>query len=181
MDSTLTSSGPSRLFAAFGAVLLVVGIGGCAGETQGGLEGASPGPGAVVGGEIDQIELFYDDIVVAADVVVVDPEGTELATETRVDTDVSVISELGGSLSEPGVYFVSHGVDAVDGDREEGSYSFTFDPAASPPGIVFSPEDDGTPWLLWIVAVAGVLVIAVLGWQFLQSVARAKRGSAREP
>jgi len=167
-----------RLLGSVGVLILVLVGGACAGEEQGGLEGGSPGPDAVVGGEIDQISLFYDDIVVDAAVSVAGPDGTELSTETRVDTDISVITELGETLSEPGVYFVRHTVDAVDGDREEGSYSFTYDPSASAPGIVFLSEESATPWWLWAMAVVGVLVIAVLGWRLLQSVAKVRSGSA---
>lgn len=166
-----------RLRGVLAAALLVVFVGACADEEQGGLEGASPGPDAVVGGEIDRIELFYDDIVVDADVSVIDPDGTEVSVETRVDTDISVIAELGASLSEPGVHEVRHGVDAVDGDRVDGSYTFTFDPSAPAPQLVFPPEDSGVPWLLWLVAVVGVVVIAVLGWQLLQSLATSRRAS----
>ncbi|WP_158412407.1 copper resistance protein CopC [Ilumatobacter nonamiensis] len=166
-----------KLLGAVGVALIVLLAGACGGEEQGGLEGASPGPDARVGGEIDQLILLYDNIVVDADVSVVDPDGTELSAVARLDSDIRVIVELGEELNTPGVHFVQHAVDAVDGDREEGSYSFTFDPSAPAPGLVFPPEDDGSPWLLWIVAVAGVLVIAVLGWQLLQSMAKARARS----
>lgn len=160
------------------ATLLAAVAAGCGAEEQGGLEGASPGPDAVVGGEVTQIELFYDDIVIAADGSVTGPDGAELVTEFRVDTEISVVAEFDEALSDPGDYSVRHVVEAVDGDRVEDSYTFTFDPSAPPAQVVFPEEEDaGTPWLVWTIALAGVAVIAVLGWRLLRSMAELRSTS----
>lgn len=167
-----------RLFCAVvGITLLVALAAGCGSDGQGGLKGASPGPDATVGGEIDQIELFYDDLVVAADGSVTGPDGAELATVFRIDTEISVIIELGDVLTEPGEYTVRHAVDTAAGDRVEDSFSFTFDATAPPPRLVFPPESSGTPWLLWAIALVGVAVIGVLGWRLLRSMANVRSGS----
>jgi len=161
--------------AVVGVVLLVVSAAGCTNEEQGGLQGASPGPGAVVGGEIDRIELLYDDIIVSADGSVTDPDGDELDATFVVDSDIRAVVDLAAPLDPPGEYTVRHVVGTADGDRVEASYSFTYDPAASPPRLVFPPEDTGPPWLLWTVAVVGLIVIGVLGWRLLRSMARVRR------
>ncbi|MGA9277368.1 copper resistance CopC family protein [Ilumatobacter sp.] len=175
----MTGSGRRLFTGVIGAVALVLGAAGCGGDEQGGLKGASPGPDAVVGGEIAEIELFYDDIVVAIDGSVTDPTGTELGAEFVIDTDIRSVVELAEPLGTPGEYTVRHVVDAVDGDRVEASYSFTYDPDAPPPQLVFPPEDSGSPWLLWLVALVGVAVVGVLGWRLLASMARVKSASQR--
>jgi hypothetical protein len=161
-----------RLVVASTALLFVGAVTGCAEEEQGGLEGASPGPGAVVGGEIDRIQLFYDDIIVAADGSVSGPDGSELASEFVVDSEISAVAELDGPLDQPGDYEVRHVVDAVDGDRVDDSYTFTYDPTAASPQLVFPPEDSGVPWLLWLVALAGAVAIGVAGWRLMRSMAQ---------
>ena len=163
------------------AVVALCAAAGCSAEEQGGLEGASPGPDAVVGGDITEIVLFYDDIIVAVDGAVTGPDGTELAAEYLIDTDIRAVVELAEPLSAPGEYGVRHVVDAVDGDRVEARFSFTFDPGAPPPQLVFPPEDSGWPWLLWLIGVVGVALIGVAGWQLLRSMARLRTSSESPP
>ena len=163
------------------AVVAFLPVAGCSGEEQGGLEGASPGPDAVVGGEVVEIVLFYDDIIVAVDGSVTGPDGTELAAEYLIDTDIRAVVELDEPLSAPGQYEVRHVVDAVDGDRVEERFSFTFEPDAPAPQLVFPPEESGWPWLLWLIGVIGLVVIGVAGWQLLRSMARLRAPSEPPP
>jgi hypothetical protein len=172
----------NRVRRSLGAVAVVVLLVACGGEEQGGLEGSSPGPAAVVGGDIDQFELFFDDIVVAIDGTVTDPNGAELAAEWVLDTDIRVLVKLDEALSEPGEYDVVPIADAVDGDRVEESFSFTFDPAAADPQLVFDSDgESGFPWLLWLVGALGVALVAVVGRQFLVSMARLRSAQRTTP
>ena len=152
------------------AVVLVLGIGllgvlaACGEEEeQGGLQAASPGPDAIVGGEIDQIELLYDDIITTVDGMVTGPSGESLAAEFVVDNQIRALVQLAEPLSEPGQYTVRSAVVSVVGDEVDESYVFTYEPDAAPPQLVFPPEEDaGSPWLLWLLVVAGAVVIIVL-------------------
>ena len=152
------------------AVVMVLGIGllgmlaACGEEEeQGGLQAASPGPDATVGGEIDQIELLYDDIITTVDGTVTGPSGESLDAEFVVDNQIRALVELVELLSEPGEYTVRSAVVSVVGDEIDESYVFTYEPDAAPPQLVFPPEEDaGSPWLLWTLIIAGVAVIIVL-------------------
>ena len=91
-----------RLVAGVGVVLLL--LAGCGEEEQGGLEGASPGPDAVVGGEIYQIELLYDDILAEVDGAVTGPDGAELGAAFVIDNQIRALIELDEPLTAPGEY-----------------------------------------------------------------------------
>ncbi len=158
---------------------IVLGVGvlgvlaGCGEEEQGGLQAASPGPDALVGGEIDQIELLYDDILAEVDGTVTAPDGAELDAEFVIDNQIRVLVELGEPLSVSGEYTLRSEVVSVVDDRVEESYVFTYDPAAASPQLVFPPEEDsGSPWLLWTLVGVGVILIVVLIARLMVSMRR---------
>ena len=152
------------------AVVMVLGIGllgmlaACGEEEeQGGLQAASPGPEATVGGKIDQIELLYDDIITTVDGVVTGPSGESLDAEFVVYNQIRALVELVKPLSEPGEYTVRSAVVSIVGDEVDDLYAFTYQPDAAPPQLVFPPEEEaGSPWFLWTLIVAGAAVIIVL-------------------
>jgi len=161
-----------RILGALSVVALAV-LAGCGEEEQGGLQGASPGPDATVGGEIDQIELLYDDILAEIDGTVTGPDGAELGAEFVIDNQIRALVELDEPLSVPGEYTVRHIVVSVVDDRVDDSYTFTYQPDAAPPQLVFPPEEDsGVPWLIWTIAVVGAIVIVVLIARLLLSMRR---------
>ena len=131
-------------------------LAGCGEEEQGGLQAASPGPDAVVGGEIQQIELLYDDILATVGGEVTGPDGEALDVEFVVDNQIRALAELAEPLSEPGEYTVRSEVVSVVGDEVDESYVFTYEPDAAPPQLVFPPEDDsGSPVLFWTLGRGG--------------------------
>jgi hypothetical protein len=162
------------------AVVMVLGIGllgmlaACGEEEeQGGLQAASPGPDATVGGEIDQIELLYDDIITTVEGMVTGPSGQSLDAEFVVDNQIRALIELAEPLNEPGEYTVRSAVVSVVGDEVDESYVFTYEPDAAPPQLVFPPEEDaGSPWLLWTLIVVGAAVIIVLLARLVASMRR---------
>lgn len=154
-----------------GAGVLAV-LAGCGEEEQGGLQAASPGPEAIVGGEIDEIELLYDDIIATVGGEVTGPDGAQLEAEFVVDSQIRVLIELAEPLDEAGEYTVRSGVVSAVGDEVNESYVFTFEPDAAAPQLVFPPEDSGAPWLIWTIAVIGATVIVVLIVRLLASMRR---------
>ncbi len=148
-------------------------LAGCGEEEQGGLQAASPGPEATVGGEIDQFELLFDDLVERVDGDVTGPDGAAIDAEFVVDSQIRVLVELTEPLEQPGLYTVRSEVVSAVGDEVSESYAFTFEPDAAPPQLVFPPEDDsGSPVLFWSLVVAGAAVILVLLSRLLISMRR---------
>lgn len=144
------------------AVVLFVGhalIGSQVVSAHSGLAAASPGPGATVGGTIDEIQLFYGDLITAIDGSVTAPDGAVLDTTFVLTSDIEATISLGSSLDVPGEYAVRHNVISIDGDRVEAAYLFTYDPAAPAPQLVFEDDEPGRPWIIWLVAAGGVAVI----------------------
>ncbi len=172
----LTQRRLRRVARALGMLLGVCVLGafaGCGEEEQGGLQAASPGPDAIVGGEIDQIELLYDDIITAVGGTVTGPDGEVLDAGFVIDSQIRALVQLAEPLSEPGEYTVRSAVVSVVGDEVDESYAFTYEPDAAPPQLVFPPEEDsGSPWLFWSLVAAGVVVIAVLIGRLLVSMRR---------
>jgi methionine-rich copper-binding protein CopC len=141
-----------------------------------GLGAASPGPGAVVGGEITTIQLRYASTITDPDGSVTDPNGEIVGSTFTQDGNLKVIVSLDAPLSVAGQYAVRHiSTDVEDGDRVAAAYLFTYDPAAPPPQLEIIPDDEGFPWV-WVIVGVGGGVIAVVAWRLAASLERA-RGS----
>ena len=139
-----------------------------------GLAAASPGPDAVVGGDITEIQLFYGDFIVTFDGEVTGPDGAIIGATFEMLTEIEARIVLDEPLTAPGEYRVAHTVLSIDDDVVDDDFRFTFDPAAPAPSLVFVEEDDGVSWLVWVIGGVGVLVIAVLVGQLLGSIRRAR-------
>ncbi len=137
-----------------------------------GLAAASPGPGSVVGGEIDEIQLLYADIIVSIDGSVTAPDGNVVDATFVMNSDIEATVELAARLDQAGEYAVRHEVLSVDGDPVDGAFLFTFDPDAPAPQLVFVPEDDGLAWYVWAIIGIGLVVIVVLAWRLVGSIRR---------
>ena len=138
-----------------------------------GLGAASPGPGAVVGGEITTIQLRYTSTIADPDGSVTDPNGEIVGSTFTQDSNLKVIVSLDAPLSVTGQYAVRHiSTDVEDDDRIEAAYLFTYDPTAPPPRLEIIADDDGFPWV-WVIVGVGGGVIAVLGWRLTTSMKRA--------
>ena len=143
-----------------------------------GLGAASPGPGAVVGGEITTIQLRYNSKIADPDGSVTDPNGEILGSTFTQEGNLKVIVSLDAPLSVAGQYAVRHiSTDAEDGDRIEAAYLFTYDSAAPPPLLKIISDDGGFPWV-WVIVGIGGGVIGVLAWRLATSMKRS-RDSAR--
>lgn len=151
-----------RRIVAIVAMMMFVGpalAGSPAVSAHSGLAAASPGPGARVGGTIDEIRLFYGDLITTIDGSVTAPDGTMLDTTFVITSDIEATISLGSRLDVPGEYAVRHNVTSIDGDRVEAAYLFTYDPSAPAPQLVFSDDEPGRSWAIWIIAAGGLAVI----------------------
>lgn len=156
--------------------LMVVGVlaPASAASAHSGLAAASPGPGALVGGEIDEITLLYADIITSIDGSVTAPDGTVVDSTFVMDSEIEATIELSAPLDQVGEYAVRHEVLSIDGDPVAGAFLFSYDPAAPPPQIAFLPDvdDGGVAWYVWVIGGVGVVVIAVLAWRLVRSIRR---------
>jgi methionine-rich copper-binding protein CopC len=139
-----------------------------------GLGAASPGPGAVVGGEITTIQLRYASTITDPDGSVTDPNGEVVGSTFTQDGNLRVIASLDAPLSVPGQYAVRHiSTDVEDNDRIAAAYLFTYDPTAPPPQLELIADDDGFAWV-WVIGGVGGVAIAVLSWRLATSMQRAR-------
>ncbi|MEL6891150.1 MAG: copper resistance protein CopC [Actinomycetota bacterium] len=144
-----------------------------------GLAAASPGPGAIVGGDIQLIQLFYGDLIVEFDATVTDPDGVELDAEAVMTSEITAEIRLAEPLSTPGEYAVRHTVLSIDDDVVPAAYLFTFDPDADPPILIFVEEsdDEGWAWWAWLLIGVGVLLIVVLAVRLVLAIRRSRSPS----
>lgn len=156
--------------------LLALLMGWSSASAHSGLAAASPGPGAIVGGDITEIELWYNSAITDITASVTAPDGTVLDGTLVQVSELRMTVELDAPLSIPGEYAVRHGTTGVeDGDRLDAAFLFTYDPDAPPPVLDLLPVgDEGIALWLWIVIGVGVVVIAVLAWRLLSSIRRAR-------
>lgn len=112
--------------------------------TAHGPVGAEPGPGATVGGDIDEVAIIFPELMTPDDmsIVVSDPDGEEvtLRSDVSLDDNEQVARVRIEPLTEPGEYRVDYRVSGIDGVTSPGAYVFTFDPSADPPLSVPVPE-----------------------------------------
>ena len=154
-------------------LVLIVGVFGAqVARAHSGLAAASPAPGAVVGGEIEQIRIFYADIITDFDGSVTAPSGEVLEATAEMSSDISAVIALAQPLTENGQYEVRHTITSVDDDVVDAAYLFTYDDAAAPPQLVFveSDDDGGVSTVVWIVLGVGLVVIAVLAWRLIAAI-----------
>ncbi len=171
------SGASARQRIASAVVAVIAALSGAAlASAHSGLGAASPAPGAVVGGEISEIQLRYASAVVDVAGSVTDPDGDTIATEFVQDTSLAVTIRLATPLTTPGEYAVRHSSTSVDdGDRVDAAYLFTYDPAAPPPRLeILDPDDDGTSIWVWVVLGAGVVLVAGLAWRLLAAVSASR-------
>ncbi len=150
-----------------------------------GLAAASPGPGAVVGGQIDVVQLFYGDIILDFDATLTSPSGEVLAAQPVMLSEITAELRLDEPLSEPGEYALRHTIVSFDSDVVEAAYLFTFAPEADPPILVFIEEDEaggGLAWWAWAIIGVVASIVVVLGVRLVLSIrrARATRSSAAD-
>jgi len=171
--SSSSNTAYRRLIAAVAALLGALAFGGTV-VAHSGLGAASPAPGSVVGGEINEIQLRYNSTVADVEGSVSDPDGNVIDSTWVQDGNLRVTVSLSSPLSTPGEYAVRHTTtDTEDGDRVQAAYLFTFDPASPPPQLVTIPDDSGFPWV-WIVLGVGLVIIGGLGWQLARSLKRVR-------
>ena len=124
---------------------------------------ASPGPGDLVGGTLDSLELVFLDGVSEPAVTLRAPDGTDIDTTVSQPSGLEVRAEF-DALQEPGQYIVDWSLVSADGDDTSAAYSFSFDPNA-PPRDELSPSTS-SPAVP--IALAVLLAIFIAGFVFMR-------------
>lgn len=160
------------------AIAALLGLGTVA-HAHSGLAAASPGPGATVGGDITEIQMFYGDIIVTFEATVTSPSGTEIDVSTEMLSDIQGLITLAAPLSEEGEYAVRHTITSIDTDVVESAYLFSYQAASPAPQVIFLPEEEeGSPWIVWAAVGVGAVAIAVLAWRLIASIRRGRSAAA---
>lgn len=133
----------------------------------------SPGPSQRVGGTVDFVDLVFLAPVSGAVVDLTGPDGEPVPGDTEV-TAGQIIRFRMAALEAPGTYRVTYRVSAEDGDRNESSYPFTYQPEALQP-VRLGDADVPTPASGSVVtgprALGALLVVALValcGWLALR-------------
>ena len=131
---------------------------------HGELADARPAPGAIVGGEVAEVELRFEEELVGEGlaVVVEGPDGSELvAGNPKIVAEVIARVEL-EPISAAGTYRVDYTATSVDGFVFEGAYLFTYNPGA--PAVEPFPEGRSSAGVTVLLALAGTTLFAGGGW-----------------
>lgn len=147
------------------AALAVVLIGAVPAAAHGSLLQGSPGPGQVVGGQVDGVDLAFTEPVSRIELTITGPDGP-VGGSLNAEAGQIVRFVLDQPLTTPGPYRVDYAFVSADGDPVATGYTFTHDPSAPPPIPLAPVIDDGMSpgWLLVVLpaVVAAVAVVAVL-------------------
>lgn len=130
--------------------------------------GASPGPGDIVGGQVDEVRLVFAEVMSPDGmfIVVTDEDGAAVPQRgpARLDETGQMAWVEIRPLDDPGPYRVDYRVEGRDGVTTPGAYVFTYDPDAAPPEALEIPnpiEEEGF-WNQWTALGAGILVAAAI-------------------
>jgi methionine-rich copper-binding protein CopC len=122
-----------------------------------------PLPGVVVGGVIDEVSFLFPEPVEpdSAVIAVTGPDGQSVPAESRVESPVPSAVRIGiEPLTLPGEYRVDHAVTSQDGFVFEGTFTFVYDPAASPlEPLPYGESQTSWPWLVAVVSGLGLVWI----------------------
>jgi methionine-rich copper-binding protein CopC len=147
------------VIAGLSALLLIAGPAGA----HSSLGEASPGPGDIVGGTVDSLELVFLQGVSDASISLRTPDGVLTETTVSQPSELEVRAEF-DALEEPGQYIVDWGLTSADGDSTAASYAFSYDPDA-PPREELSPSTSN-PAIP--IALAVMLALLVVGFVFMR-------------
>ncbi|NND04660.1 MAG: copper resistance protein CopC [Acidimicrobiia bacterium] len=159
------------------SVLVALSASAPAALAHGELLEARPAPGAVVGGDVVEIELRFEEALKSSGVEIVvtgsDGVAVDLA-EPRIVAD-AIVRATFDHLVDPGVYRVEYRVESVDDFVFEGAYLFTYEPSAPP--VDSFPEGRTSTGATVLIAAVGTVLFAVGGWLLMRRQSRRIRGA----
>lgn len=124
-----------------GTVLLGTLVGPAGAHTE--IRESSPGPDAVVGGRVGEIQLaFWSRLLPTGpnEISVAGPDGEAVANAGEPRLGASILAQPIVPLVVEGTYQVRYLVTAEDGEVVQSQYSFTFDKEAAAPTAVVGAE-----------------------------------------
>ena len=132
------------------------------------LVGASPAPDETVGGNVDFVELAFNEPVSDATISVLYNQEPLAGVTTVTDGEV-IRFELSEGLLQPGRYEISYDMISFDTDHTIDGFFFTFEPGARQPGEIdlgggqglIETESEGTDWFFF--GAVGLLLASLFG------------------
>jgi len=132
---------------------------------------ASPASRSTVGGDVDELQIVFNEVVTGAVVSLEGPDGA-IALADAVD-EGQVITARFEPLSSEGRYVVRYAVISADTDPVDGAYEFTYRADGPPPLPASVPaiQSGGRSLTGALVGVAAVAVVAAA----VQLISRTRR------
>ena len=131
----------------------------------------APALGQVVTGNVDHVDISFWTVVTEGQISLVDPNGNEVAvSETDLATNQRITSVGFDSLTVEGRYRVNHVETSIDGDVQEGTFSFVYNASDGAEVATLFGRSSGPNWPLLALIFGIVLIAAGALWP------RASRG-----
>ena len=125
----------------------------------------APAQGQVVTGTVDHVDISFWNVVTEGEISLVDPNGDPVAVgETELATNQRVSSVAFAPLTIEGRYIVNHVETSIDGDVQEGTFSFIYNASDGEEVATLFARDTGPNWPLLGLILGIVLIVAGVLW-----------------
>ena len=133
------------------------------------LVASSPSAGAIVGGDVVEVQIVFNELVTGGDIAIEGPDGSvALLGQTR---EGQVLSARFEPLTIEGRYSIRYSLISADTDPVAGSIGFDFrvDGPAPLPVSVPAIETGASPLLVGAVTIGLAVVVMLAGQTFLRT------------
>lgn len=125
----------------------------------------APALGQVVTGDVDHVDISFFLPVTESSISLVDPDGNEIAvTEAELATNGQITSVEFEPLSVEGRYTVNHVETSIDGDVQEGTFSFIFNSTEGEEIASLIARNTGPNWVLLVFLTGVIMFLAGTFW-----------------
>ena len=125
----------------------------------------APALGQVVTGTVDHVDISFFLPVTESGISLVDPDGNEIALgATELAPNGQMTSVEFDPLTTEGRYTVNHVETSIDGDVQEGTFSFIFSATEGDEIASLIARDTGPNWVLLALVSGVILFFAGIFW-----------------
>ena len=152
-----------RLWLVVCAVALVVLSGTASGHSE--VFERAPAIGQVVTGDVDHVDISFWLPVTETAISLIGPDGNEIAVgEPELAPNSQITSVDFEPLTVEGRYTVNHVETSVDGDVQEGTFSFIFNATEGEEIVSLVARNTGPNWVLLVFITGVVMFLAGIFW-----------------
>ena len=125
----------------------------------------APAIGQVVTGDVDHVDISFFLPVTESTISLVDPDGNEISvSEAEVATSGQITSVEFEPLTVEGRYTVNHVETSIDGDVQEGTFSFIFNATEGEEIASLIARNTGPNWVLLVFITGVIMFLAGIFW-----------------